>query len=579
MSSKTKSAQDLFPNGIDPAALQKGLGCGANLLARNVPKRPNPGFQPRTGPKLLNMVAMQMAAKCNAGAAQEFLNLFQEAITTFSKAVLATPNPAETLAEVASTLSRESPPAVFSVSPPTLSAHLDRYPIEVANAALCEQLDVLSELEHKQGTWPAELMLAADPTDIVYRGRFYNQYTSYGQTGNQPTWKRGFKEFGIYACPTQLQVGFAPLLVGSNSGGGVPAWVCHMADAVKWATSTGSTVSIIAVDREFYSATSFAAAHIGLFAPELAPEDQPRLLCPTKFWRAKDNRKWEFLVGKKSADVAEATLELSATDAKRLGPAAASLLGEDGKYRVPVAMVAGFDSYPGRRAPKSIEWAKIEAKRIDQQLRAAQAELARAKQAYEAYATDKAGNPRVAPRKVAKKRQFFGDQEDAARYWAYLEAKKAVPKWEEKKARLCKRLAFFTASLREGERVKGHEAEFSDLIRQYREHWNIENGYKSQKWQFRLRTNSRKTTARHVRAVLGAMFYNAWHYRRVSRAVRLMKESEPGWKPFDGSVPPVRKKWERKIRPALSAQGFLMEELKLSLQVSIKLFVAQIKLV
>jgi hypothetical protein len=576
MSAKTKSAQDLFPDGIDPAALQKGLGSGASLLSRNVPKRPNPGFHPGTGSKLLNTVVVQMVAKCNAGAAQEFLNLFQDALTTFSKVVLATPDPIATLTEVSGILASDGAASMFGVSPPTLSAHLDRYPVEVADAALREQLDVLEAQERKQGTWPAEMMLAADPTDVVYRGRFYNQYTTYGMSGNKPTWKRGFKEFGIYACPQQLQVGFAPLEVGANGGGGVPAWVKNVASAVEWATTTGSKVPLIAVDREFYSATSFAAARAGLLAPHLPAMNQPRLLCPTKFWNSKTDPKWEFLVGKDSADVAETALELSAADAKRIGPAAAALLGSNGKYLVPVAVIAGFDTYPGKHVPKSIEWARGEAMHIDRQLRAAQAEEARAKRAYESYTRDTLGTPRPVPGKRGRKKQYFDDEEEATRYWAYLEARKAVPKWEEKKARLKKRLAFFTASLREKEHVAGHETEFEELIRQYREHWNIENGFKSQKWQFRIRTNSRKTTARHVRAVLGAMFYNSWHYRRLSRAARVAKEVEPGWKPFDTSTPPIRKKWERKIRPALSARGYLLEELKLSLQSSIKQFIAQV---
>ncbi|OLS15560.1 MAG: hypothetical protein RBG13Loki_0809 [Promethearchaeota archaeon CR_4] len=214
MSPKTKSSQDLFPSTINPAELQKGLGCGANLLSRPVSKRPNPRFQPGTGPKLLNTIVVQMVAKLSAGASQQLLDLFQFGLRVYSKAILVMPDPIATLTEVTQLLSSEDAPSMFSVSPPTLSAHLDRFPVAEADAAFREHLEAIEAQMRKQGTWPGEFMLAADPTDVVYRGRFRNQYTSYGRTGNQPTWKRGFKEFGIYACPSQLQVGFAPLPVG-----------------------------------------------------------------------------------------------------------------------------------------------------------------------------------------------------------------------------------------------------------------------------------------------------------------------------------------------------------------------------
>jgi DNA-binding transcriptional ArsR family regulator len=579
MSTKTIPSQDLFPTNIDPSQLQKGLGCGANLLTRHVPKRPNPSFHPGTVSKLLDTVIMQMAARCSAGVAGDILSIFQEVICLFLQGILALPDPLAGLIEVSRALSHNDTSSIFGVSPPTLSAHLDRFPVKEADLVLRDQLDIIQVQMRKQGTWPAEVMLAADPTDVAYRGRFHNQYTTYGRVGNQPTWKRGFKEFGIYACPTQLQVGFAPVQVGGNGGSGTPAWVGNVASAVKWVTTTGSTVPVVALDREFYSALSFGVARAGLLAPGLAASDQPRLLCPTKFWHSNGNPKWEFLTGGDSADVVETTLKLGAREAMRLGPAGECLKSKDGAYLVPVAIIAGFDTYPGKHAPKTLAWARDEARHADAQLRAAQAALVKARRAHETYTKEVLQVKRGLPGGKGRKRQSFADDEEATRYWAYLDARGAVTKWEGKKGRLMKRLTFFTASMREGEHVTGHESQFRDLIRQYREHWNIENGYKSQKHHFRMRTNNRKTTARHMRGVLGAMFYNAWHYRRLSRAARVAKKSEPGWKPFDPSAPLIRKKWEREIRPALSAQGFLLEELKVSLQVSIKQFLAQISTV
>ncbi len=296
------------------------------LIARSESLHPDTVF------KLLDMVIMQMEARCSAGVAGDILTVFQEVICTFTRAILALPDPLAGLAEVSRVLSHKDAPDIFGVSPPTLSAHLDRFPAKEADATLRDQLDLIQAQMPKQDTWPAEILLAADPTDVVYRGRFHNQYTTYGRVGNQPTWKRGFNEFGIYACPTQLLVGFAPLQVGSKGGRGTPAWVGSVISAIKWVTTTGSTVPVVALDCEFYSALSFDAARAGLHAPDLAASDQPRLLCPTKFWHSKGDLKWEFLTAEDSADIAETTLYLGASEARRLGPAGADLEGNDGAY-------------------------------------------------------------------------------------------------------------------------------------------------------------------------------------------------------------------------------------------------------
>jgi len=576
MSPKTRSAQDLIPDGIDASQLQKGLGCAANLLGRCVPKRGNPDMKPGTRTKLLNTILVQMVAKMSPGAAQDLLDCFQEVVAKLCADILALPNPAAVLAQVAQLLTRKQPRAAFSVTPHTLSAHLDRFPAARADTTLREQLEAIREQMRRRGTWPKEVMLTADPTDAPYRGRFHNQWTSWGRVGNQPTWKRVFKEFGIYASPPQLQVGFAPVLAGAKGSKDLPAWVRNIRSAVEWLQSTGTGVPLVAMDREFYAALGFAVARLGLFAPTLPAGVQPRLLCPTRFWRAKIDPKWEFLVGKDPAAAREDTMELSVQDAARLGPAAARLAsGANGKFLVPIAVVAGFDTYSGTREPKSLDWARAEAAHVDKHLREARATLEAATTAYKNLAKGPQGVARSLPTKRGRKRQSFGSDEEACWYGACLEAQSSVSKWEKKKESLLKRLVFFTASLQEGEHVAGRELEFLKLIQLYREHWGIENAYKSQKWQFRVRTSSRKTTARHVRAILGAIFYNAWQHRRVDRAARAAKESAPGWKPFNATSPPTRKKWEREIRPALSAQGYLLGELKLSLKISIKILLTQ----
>jgi len=576
MSTQALSHQILVPDYFKPTYLYEGLGCGASLISRHVPKRKNPGLQPGMLPKLSNTLIVQMLAKTSAGGAQAILGGDQEVLLAFSKVVLTLPDPVAALKEVVSVLSSENPPSVFSVSPPTVSAHLNRFPVSATDLALIEQVKAIQVNLRERGQWPDELMLTADPMDTPYCGRFINQYTNWGRRGNQPTYKRVFKEFGIYAMPVQLQVGFAPLPINSKKQRELPAWIRNIGFAVAWLSAAGTRVPIVAVDREFYSGVGFGAAYLGKLAPALAAADQPRLLCPRKLWHSNRDPKWEFLTGKNSADVSEDAIEIRAGDETPLGPAADRLaMGDNGKRRVPVAVIAAFDIYSKKKEPKSLVWARTEGVRINTELIAVRKALVDASTGYQDYTREVLGKERVPPKGNGKRRRVFQDTEEATRYWACVAAREAATQWEAKKGKLCKRLVFFTASLREGEHVVGREGEFLNLIRQYREHWNIENGFKSQKWQFRVHTNCRKTTARHARAILGAMFYNAWHYRRLCQVARLAKESDPSWKAFDESTPPLRKKYERKFRPALSAQGYLLQELQRSMKICIETFISQ----
>jgi len=255
--------------------------------------------------KLSNTLIVQMLAKTSAGGAQAILKGDQDVLLTFTKGILALQDPIAALKEVASMLSSENPSPVFSVSPPTVSAHVDRFPVSESDAILREQLDTIQVKLEAENIWPEVSMVTADPTDTPYRGRFHNQCMNWGRVGNQPTFKRVFKEFGIFAMPAHLQIGFAPLPVNSTGPRVLPAWVRNLGFAVAWLSGKGTRVPLAAVDREFYSAIGFGAAYLGKIAPDVPAAGQPRLLCPTKLWHSKRDRKWEFLVGEHFAPVAE----------------------------------------------------------------------------------------------------------------------------------------------------------------------------------------------------------------------------------------------------------------------------------
>jgi hypothetical protein len=165
----------------------------------------------------------------------------------------------------------------------------------------------------------------------------------------------------------------------------------------------------------------------------------------------------------------------------------------------------------------------------------------------------------------------FKDPEEKCLYLLCCAGYDTLRDREEKKSALCNRLMFFNLSLYENECILGKDEMFTTLLKQFHERWAIENGFKAVKYSFYVKTNVRGACARHARWILSFLYYNAWHYWLLVRSSRFYKRRNPAWKPFDNSTsPPIRKKYERKLQPILTAQGYLFEELGRGMKERIK---------
>lgn len=572
--------QDLIPKGVNIAQLQKGLGCCLEVLTIEVPKRKRVNLPPVTGPKLMNVILTQMMTKYSAPGASEVLECIEDTLITFCKAVLEQPDPTRTLESIVEVYGRENSPAMLSTSPPTLSKYLDRCSIHHGQTLLTNQVHRIQGLLRKKGLWPGKVHLSLDPTDEPYHGKYHNQYTNWGLVGQQNTYRRVFKGLGIYLNPPQLLATYVPVPIKTQDPARreVPAWILEARRVITDLHAVHTAVPLITYDRGFYSAFAMALAHVGEIVPELPLEENPRLFCPKKFWEDVVAYKWRFLLDPEAPVVKEEPMQLTYYDERLLGTHVTVFpRNEKGDHRlVPTWTVAGFDVYSEKKKPKSLDWARREASRVNEGIRAAIEAKRAAEEEFRRYTREVLGVERKMPAYRGPGRTKFKFSGERKRYRACKLAHARLQRWREKKTALCKRLALFTASKRRGERVTGDDPVFTSLVRQYRERWGIENGFKSVKADFHVRTNSRKTTARHIRFILGALFFNAWHYRRLTRVARHVKKKRSRWKPFDRSSPPLRKKFERDHGPTLSARGFLLEELGESLHFSIQAMIIQV---
>jgi hypothetical protein len=304
--------------------------------------------------------------------------------------------------------------------------------------------------------------------------------------------------------------------------------------------------------------------------PPRRPRAGPRMLVPTKMYGDDAREKWRFLLDPAAPAVTVDTMELVPDQHRFLGPLVNQFPLNRARTRhlVPVAHVAAFDEYGNGNRP--LAWARERAQKLRAQLGELREALDRVERKFLGYCKKKLGRDAKHPSYRGKRRRVFKDPGEGERYRACCRAWDRLHRCQKKKGKLCQRLMFFTASLRAGETIAGKEAEFLALAPHYHARWGVESGFEMRRGYFLVKTRSRKAVVRHTCTILSYLVYNAWYYRRVSRAARDRKAGDASWKPFDGSAPPRRVRFERDPAPVLSAHGFLIEELRRSLLDQIK---------
>ena len=138
------------------------------------------------------------------------------------------------------------------------------------------------------------------------------------------------------------------------------------------------------------------------------------------------------------------------------------------------------------------------------------------------------------------------------------------------KSRLCARLYFYSVSLHKGESIESVKTLLLSIPRQFRERWGTENNFKGVKHRFYLMSNDRTPTARHARWIMGNLLENAWHFTRFYYKLLPTSNFKGSNLFMKGMLPEIRDSSDTIFPPELTAQGYLLSNLRNALNKCLK---------
>jgi hypothetical protein len=582
--------------------LHKALDCFQYVLSMDRTKKGTPKHIDGTIDKEISTILAQMSTNNSADLARSWLELIGRLIFLFAQDL--SESEVTCFTKIESFISIFKPDkgaSLFSVSSGTLNSTLEKYPKKDADDILTAQLTNIQQSLRKQGLWSRELAIAIDPTNIISRSKFHNQYTPIAYVGGKSTCKNSHKEVMFYVNPGAFIEASAnfKVIIAARDERDIALWLQQGQNVVKMEKERGNHVGLFEGDREHFAAVPFGFSFFGLWNSTISLKENPRFLCPKKIWGDSTEIKWSYLSDPNAPILEKDSISLEYYQEKFFGTNLTRLSKNEknANYLIPVTSVAVFDAYPNRHHRETMEWAHKEAQHIESQILILTPQWKSKDEEYRKYMISKQNEKEQKHRKknskhkqekdkkkasktpkeigtivyTGKRRTHFKDPIEKKMYQECCNSYDRLQRWIKKKNQLCNRLMFFMLSLYEGETIEGKDKEFTQFVQYYHERWSIENGVKTVKHCFMVKTNDRGTCARHVRWILGCLMYNAWHYWRLTRAARILKKDDPDWKPFvKKETLSIRKKYERKIHPILTAQGYILEELERSLKFQLK---------
>ncbi len=554
--------------------LQKPLDTIHDLITAKQSKCVYKDLQPLTVDKITNTLLTQMITGKSVAFAQQTLQLVGNILYRFSKEILQKSDPKRALESFIGQYKKDQGRSIFSTSATTMNTCLNRIRSKTADQSLSKMNNSIQTNLKKQGLWSRSTLLAVDPSHTLYYGKYINRHINWGTVGQKPIYKRTYKEVAVYATTSQLitNASMEPVLPSDKWKRSLPVWIQQVQKQILAFNDQGTTTKGIYGDREYYSSLGMAYSRLGLWDASRHVDQNPRLIVPKKIWGNRELTKWDFLRSPKSKVMTQNFIELDYYMQQFLGNHVHALKKNKTKTRfhVPTWSYAVFDAYGNGKKVQSLQWGKMEARRIQKKLRGAQYNLKIKEKDYVHYLRKQPNRKCEPPSYKGRKRRIFKFGAEKTLYQACWNAKSRLKYWKSKKSKLCKRLMFFSVSSRENDKENDVVEEIYHLVRGYHERWGVESAFKDVKYKFFLKTNSRKASGRHVRFVLSALVYNSWHYYRLLRIARVIKQKKKKWKPYGSHSIPKRKKYERDYGSVLQASRYIHQLLGISLKLTMK---------
>jgi hypothetical protein len=509
MSSNTRLSRSTAPTQKKRVQLQKVSDSIHEMLTLKRTKRKNVQHTPEIVETLQSTLICQAITGKNPEAATDLLKMIGCIVYCTLRELRKRERPIDIMDKVIKQYKDSNGEEMFSISAQTVNNALHEIPQSDADQVLTAQNEQVIEDLRLQGLWSNKVMLAIDPNDTEYRGKYINQYHTWGVKGQKELPKRGYKEVTLYSLPSQTIVSSHLRTVNSEnrSKKPIPEWIGQIQDAMHMYRKHKSSVSAIFADREFYTGLGMAFSYFGLWDKTIAIDENPRMVVPKRLFNYGAEKKWEFLINSKKGNIFEDIITLTNRDSKFIGDNALRLdLQEKCKsFAVPVITVVLFGRNKDRLKQKIGKNDRKKALELDKAIQDIENLLDPAEYKYRSYYISQRSKTFILPKFNVNRKRIFKDSTEKQLYDEYYRLKMEYLRLNKRKKKMLDQIYFFTVSTRENENYLHHTKEYFEFAIYYRERWGIENAFKDKIYKFQIRFNSRKACNRHSRTILSYM--------------------------------------------------------------------------
>lgn len=461
----------------------------------------------------------QMLTHSNFDQAQLLLEEIGEIIYSSIKMIMDQSNPLKRFKNFLANNVKSKGRNLLKSTHQTMKAAMDTIRPQIGDNLLqAQNIQIRNNLK-KKALQNDNISIAIDPTVKKYTGKKSNQCQPKGYIGQKEIYGKAFSECTIYDSTGQFVLATHPKYASGThyKHKELPDWIQKVKSEIQTLNTQNIEVKAIYGDREYYQGIGFAFSTLGLWNSQLSPQNNPRFCVPKKMTNGFE-KKWEFLLDPSRNVIENDEIELNYYHQGLIGSSlhyfASNTKGT--RFMIPFYSVATFDAYSNGKRKHTLEWARIQAQKIELSISNASQQLQIAEETYLQYRQKNFLDKKAEiPKYKGKLRNKFKDNSEKPIYLLCRKYYDLLKRSESKKINLCKRLMFFCVSSRLYETIEEIKIELIKVARGYHQRWGIESAFQSIKGRFWIPCKKRSVQARHIRFIMSSLIYNSWHYYRL----------------------------------------------------------------
>ncbi len=423
----------------------------STLLNADRIKEKQPNMTPNQSNCLAISTITQMLTHSNFDQAQFLLEKTGEIIYSILKWIADQSNPIEILKNFLAKNIQSKGRNLLKSNYQTMKAAMDTLRPQIGENLLQVQNIQIRKNLKKKALQNDSISLAIDPTVKKYTGKKSNQCQPKGYIGQKEIYGKAFSECTIFDTTSQFVLATHPKYASGThyKHKKLPDWIQYVKCEIQKIKAQNIEVKAIYGDREYYQGIGFAFSTLGLWNSHCSPQNNPRLCVPKKM-RNGFNKKWKFLLDPSRNVIENDEIELNYYNQGLISSSLYYFTSntKGTRFMIPFYSVATFDAYSNGKRKHTIEWARIQAYKIELSILDASKQLQIAEDAYLKYRQKNFPNKKTEiPKYKGKSRKKFKNNSEKPLYLLCRKYYDQLKRSESKKMNLCKRLMFFVSAL------------------------------------------------------------------------------------------------------------------------------------